>query len=67
MPRMATGSPCTAAHRTANVVGHVDGGGLFGGTSTNTAGSVRGGDALRLAPRAVLMPRPRPSTGERDA
>ena len=48
-----------------DTVGHVDGGGRFAGISSDTGGSRRGGDALRLVPAAMGMPRPRPSAGER--
>jgi hypothetical protein len=65
MARIATGSPCTAAHRIGDAVGHADG--RFGGISNGTAGSVRGEDILRFVPAAIGMPRPRPSASERGA
>lgn len=65
MLRIATGSPCTAAHRIGDAVGHADGGGRLGGISSSTEDSIRGGDALRFEPAAIGMSRPRPSTGVR--
>lgn len=68
MARIATCSPCTAAHRIGDVVGHVDGGGRFGGISNGAVGSALGEDALRFVPAAMgIPPRPRPSANERGA
>ena len=47
-----------------DTVGHVGGGDRFTGISSDGGGSVRGGDALRLVPAAMGIPRPRPSAGE---
>ena len=68
MALIATCSPCTAAHRIGDTVGHVDGGGRFGGISSGAASSVLGEDALRFVPAAMGIPsRPRPSASERGA
>jgi hypothetical protein len=68
MARIATFSPCTAAHRIGDDVGHVDGAGRFVGISSCVAGSVLGEDALRFVPAAMgIPPRPRPSASERGA
>jgi hypothetical protein len=68
MARIATCSPCTAAHRIGDVVGHVDGGGRFGGISSGAAGSDLGEEALRFVPAAMgIPPRPRPSASDRGA
>jgi hypothetical protein len=67
MARIATCSPCTAAHRNGDGVGHIGGGGRFGVTSSGTAGSVRGEDTLRFVPAAMGIPRPRPSANGRGA
>ncbi len=68
MARIATCSPCTAAHRIGDAVGHVDGGGRFGWISSGAAGSALGEDALRFVPAAMgTPPRPRPSANERGA
>lgn len=48
-----------------DTVGHVGGGERLAGISSDAWGSARGGDALRLVPAAMGMPRPRPSAGER--
>ncbi len=68
MARIAACSPCNTIHRIGDAVGHVDGGGRFGGISSDAAGSVLGEDALRFVPAAMgMLPRPRPSASERGA
>ncbi len=68
MARIATCSPCTAAPRIGDAVGHVDGGGRFGGISSGATVSILGEDALRFVPAAMgIPPRPRPSASERGA
>lgn len=66
MARIATFSPCIAAQRIGDAVGHVDGGGRFGGISSCVAASVLGDEALRFVPAGMgNPPRPRPSASER--